>query len=114
MINAIKEKLKEIDSNVQYGICRKKDTWDCLLVRKDRIAKSKQNRLDNNYYISVSIIREDEIPNGTELLVEKKMKEIGFNRTQADARYDYVLDANDVTVEICVMEFVKSTKRECC
>ena len=111
MVNAIKEKLKEIDSNVQYGICKKGETWDCLLIRKNRIAKSKENRLDNNYYVSVTIIREDEIPEGTELLVENHMKEIGFKRTTADTRYEYVLDANEVIVEMCAMEFVKATKR---
>ena len=112
MINAIKEKLKEIDSNVQHGICKKGNTWDCLLIRKDRISKSKENRLDNNYYVSVTIVREDEIPEGTELLVEKKMKEAGFKRTETDAKYDYVVDTNEVTVEICAMEFVKPTKRK--
>lgn len=113
MLDTVKKGLKEIDKNVQYGICKKEDTWDCLLIRKDRIAKSGRSNLDYSFYVTISIIREDEIPDGIEHNVEQKMKELGYRRTDTDAKYDYTIDANEVVIEICTMEFVKASKRIC-
>lgn len=113
MIEVIKEKLKELDENVQYGVCKKGDTWDCLLIRKERLEKSGTSRLDYSLYVSVRIIREDVIPEGKEAEVEEKMKEAGFRRSVAPAQYDYTVDANEVVVEVCKMEFVKIVKRVC-
>lgn len=113
MLDTVKEGLKEIDKNVQYGICKKEDTWDCLLIRKDRIAKSGKSNIDNSFYLTISIIREDEIPDDITGNVERKMKELGYRRTATDAKYDYTIDANEVVIEICTMEFVKASKRIC-
>lgn len=110
MLDTVKEGLKEIDKNVQYGICKKEDTWDCLLIKKDRIAKSGKSNLDTSVYITISIIREDEIPDGLEFKVEEKMREMGYRRTSADAKYDYTVDSNEVVIEICTLEFVKASK----
>lgn len=113
MIEEIKEKLKELDKNVLVGICKKGDTWDCLLIRKDELRKSGTSRSDYSMYVSVRIIREDEIPEGLEQDVEKKMREIGFRRSDSPAKYEYVADVNEIIVETCKMQFVKSMKRVC-
>ena len=110
-VDEVEAGLKEIDSNVQHGICRKKDTWDCLLIKKDRIAKSGTAKKDDNFYLTVTIICEDEIPEGKQTEVEKKMDEMGYRRTSKDVEYDYTIDANEVVIETCTMEFVRSTKR---
>lgn len=110
-VDEVKAGLEEIHSNVQHGICRKKDTWDCLLIKKDRVAKSGTSNLDNTFYLTVSIICEDEIPEGKQAEVEQKMKEMGYRRTTAAAEFDYTIDANEVVIEVCTIEFSKPTKR---
>lgn len=112
MIKRIREGLQEIDKNVQYGICRKSDSWDCLLIKKDRWAKSGTSNKDDTFYFTVSIIREDEIPEETPEIVKNKMEELGFRRTTKDANFEYTIDANEVVIEICTMEFSKPTKRK--
>lgn len=113
MIDKIKQGLKTLDKNVQVGICKKKDIWDCLLIRKSRIEKSGTSKLDDSFYFTISIIREDEIPEELPNEVETKMKELGFRRTDSSAKFDYTVDANEVVIEICSMEFVKAKKRDC-
>lgn len=113
MIETVKEKLKELDPNVQYGICRKQeeqDTWDCLLIRKRRWTKNGKSNTDESFYLTVTIVREDEIPEGMEKKVEKEMGLVGFRRTSKDAEYDYTIDTNDIVVELCTIEFVKAYK----
>lgn len=113
MINKIKEKLAELGDNIQYGICKKReDSWDCILIKKARLSKSGTSGMDYKYVVSVKIIREDEIPEGTEKEVIDAMKEIGWKMTD-DAKYEYVIDANEIVVEICNMEFARSVKRVC-
>lgn len=113
MIETIKEALAVLGKNVQHGIPKKENTWDCLVVRKERLEKSGTSRLDNSFYISVSVVCEDEVPEGIEFEIEKIMKEIGFRRTSSPAKYDYTVDANEIIIEICKIEFVKAMKREC-
>ena len=113
MIDSIKEKLGELNSNVQYGICKKQgDSWDCILIKKARLSKTGTSRMDYTHHISVRIIREDEIQEGTEKEVIDAMKEIGW-KMAGDAKYEYVLDSNEIVVEICNIEFAKAVKREC-
>lgn len=111
MIENAKEKLQELNENVQYGVCKKEDTWDCLLLRKERLEKGGTSKREDYLYVSVRIIREDEIPEGIEAQVEEKMKEAGFKRTIAPAQYDYTVDANEIVVEICKMEFAKIIRK---
>lgn len=113
MIEKIKEELAVFGKNVQHGIPRKKDTWDCLVVRKERLEKSGTSNLDNSIYVSVTVVCEDEIQEGIEFEIEKVMKKIGFRRTSSPAKYDYTVDANEIIIEICKIEFVKAMKREC-
>lgn len=113
MIDRIKQGLKVLDENIQVGICKKKDTWDCLLIRRSRIEKTGTSGLDHSFYFTISIVREDEIPESFPIEVEEKMKELGFRRTDTSAKFDYTVDANEVVIEICSMEFVKAKKRNC-
>lgn len=112
MIEEIKKKLQELDNNVLYGVCKKGDTWDCLLIRKERFKRSGTSKLDYSVYITVRIIREDEIPEGIETEVIDKMKEIGYKQS-GEGEYDYTVDANEIVVEVCKVEFVKPMKRKC-
>lgn len=115
MIDKIKNALSELDDRVLYGVCKKKnsDTWDCLVIRKERLAKSGTSGLDESYYISVRIVRENIIPDGLEHEVVKKMKNAGFRRTSKDIEYDYTVDSSETVVEIATIEFVKPAKRAC-
>lgn len=113
MIEQIKEKLKEIDERVLYGVCKKGDTWDCFLVRKERIEKNGTSQKDYARYFSVRVIREDEIPEGIEMEVIRKLEEIGLKKSHTPISYEYTVDANEVVVEICSIEFVKREKRMC-
>lgn len=114
MIHEIKNILKEIDQNVQTGICKKQgESWDCILVKKEKIERSGTSRLDYSFYVSVRIIREDEIPEGMEQLVIDKMKEIGWKKSDAPGQYEYAIDSNEIVVEICKLDFVKVKKRMC-
>lgn len=110
-IEKIKEKLLEIDSNVQKGICQKKDNiWDCLLLSKGKFIKSNVNKNDLLFYMTVRVIRENEIPEGLELKIIQKMKEAGMKLSDSPASYEYVMDSGEIVVEICKMEFVKTVK----
>lgn len=114
MLESVKEKLKEIDENVQKGVCKKvNDSWNCLLIRKERLKKSGTSKSDYSFYISVRIVREDEIEEGTEELVIQKMKEIGWKQSDSPAEYEYTVDSNEIAVEICKLEFVRASKRVC-
>ena len=110
MIEEIKTKLQELGENVQVGVCRKGDTWDCLLIRKRRISKNGTSRMDYSFYVSVSIIKENEIPEGLEFRIIDKMKELGFRQSGEEISYDYEMDQNEVIVEVANITFVKARK----
>lgn len=113
MVESIKEKLTEIDSNIQYGICRKQgETWNCILIKKSRLSKSGTSHMDYTHYVSIAVIREDEIPEGLEKEVIDAMKDIGW-KMSGDAKYEYTIDSNEIVVEICKTEFSKAVKRVC-
>lgn len=111
MISEIEEKLKEIDENVQYGVCKKKNnSWNCLVLRKEKMKKSGTSKQDYSTYISVRIVREDEIEEGMEQKVITKMREAGWRLSEDDIQYEYTVDTNEIVVEVCKMEFVKAEK----
>lgn len=110
MIKKIKKKLEELGEKVQTGVCKKGETWDCLLVRKKKIEKSGTSKTDYSYYISVRIIKEDEIPEGMEFDVIDKMKEVGYKHAAEPIIFDYTIDPNEIVVEICEILFVKARK----
>lgn len=110
MIERIKNKLKELGENVQVGICKKGDTWDCLLIRRKKISKSGTSKMDHSFYLSVTIIKENEIPEGMADDVIAKMKEIGFKQAAEDIVYGYAIDSNEIVIENCEITFVKPRK----
>lgn len=112
MISEVQDALKAIDDRVLYGVARAdaSNTWDCLLIRKERIEKSGTSKLGYSQYISVRIIREDAVPEGMEMQVIEYMKGIGWKQSSASIEYEYTLDANEVVVEICKIEFYKVMK----
>lgn len=110
MISEIKEKLRELDTNVQTGIARKVgDSWNCLVIRKNSLRRDK-NALGFTKNISVRIVREDEIEEGLEEKVIEKMKEIGFRQATDSAEYEYTIDSNEIVIEICSIQFYKAVK----
>lgn len=112
MIEAIKAALGGLDERVLCGAARKDDdnTWDCLLVRKEGFERSGTSKSDLIKRVSVRIIREDEIPEGMEQQVIACMKKIGWKQSGAPASYEYAIDANEVVVEICRIEFLRTFK----
>lgn len=110
MIEEIKKKLEELGESVQTGVCKKGDTWDCLLVRKKRLEKSGTSKVDYSYYISIRVIKENEIPEGTEFKVIEKMRELGYRHAAEPIVYEYTMDTNDIVVEIGEILFVKARR----
>lgn len=109
MLDTIIEALSGIDSNVQKGIPRKiGDTWDSIVVKKDRW---NMERASKTMYVSVRIVREDEIEDGLETQVIQAMRGIGWRLGGDDIRYEYAVDQNEVVVEICTMQFYDPSKR---
>lgn len=109
MLDGIVAKLKEIDSNVQKGIPRKDgDLWNSLVVKKNKISFERHNQ---TMYVSVRIVREDEIEDGLVEQVIDAMQEIGWKVSGDRADYDYVVDQNEVIVEVCTINFFDPAKR---
>lgn len=112
MQETIEKRLNELGEEIYYGGGRFKDreTWDCIIYGKRRMKKSAGT---NTQVWFAAIVKEERIPEGLEDRVIQKMREAGMKRTDADAVYDYTAKSGECMVEICTMEFSKSSKG-CC
>lgn len=115
ILEIIENKLKELDPYVFYGMVD--DTvitneWNYIVfMRKSlSVSDSKQGYSDR---FTVAIIRENYIPEGLDVEVIEKMKEIaGMRLANSDSNYNYTIKPNTNTVvEILTMDFVKARKR---
>lgn len=110
MLDEIIKKLEEIDPRVEYGFCHKEDlvgTWDCLVVRKENLARKSNSR---TLYVSVRIVREERIPEGLEEKVIRAMREIGWKESEGSAQYEYAADLEETAIEVCRIDFYKAKK----
>jgi hypothetical protein len=113
ILNDIKEKLKEIDNNVFYGMVdnsMKETLWNYIVFNRNKLSIN-QNKTSNSEYYSIHIIRENFIPEGLEIEVVNKMLEINGFRVVGDGTYNYVEKPNtNVVVEMFSIDFVRPKK----
>ena len=82
----IKEKLLEIDPIVFYGAVNPNEietVWDYIVFER-KVTKPSTNQTGYSHYFTVHIIRENFVPEGLELTVIEKMKEIGEDIMDTD------------------------------
>lgn len=114
ILETIKDKLKEIDPNVFYGMVDDKmreTVWDYIVFNR-KVTKPGTNRTGYSYYFSVNIVRENFIPEGLDLSVIKKMLEIpGMRLAENDMEYNYTAKPNtNIVVEMLSIDFVRPVK----
>jgi hypothetical protein len=110
----IKEKLLEIDPIVFYGAVNPNEietVWDYIVFER-KVTKPSTNQTGYSHYFTVHIIRENFVPEGLELDVIAKMKEIpGMKLSSNDMTYDYtVKPSTDAVVEMLSIDFVRAVK----
>lgn len=115
LLNDIKNVLEEIDSKVFYGMVDESKIeyeWNYIVfMRKSLSVDDKRLGYSDRY--TVAIIRENFIPEGLEIQVIDKMRDIaGMKLASPDSPYNYTKNTNtNNVVEILTMEFVKPRKR---
>lgn len=110
----IKEKLLEIDPVVFYGAVdsnKVETVWDYIVFER-KVTKPSANQTGYSHYFTVRIIRENFVPEGMEMTVIEKMKEIpGMKLASNDFTYDYtVKPSTDAVVEMLSIDFVRAVK----
>lgn len=114
ILETIKEKLQEIDPNVFYGMVddsMRETVWDYTVFNR-KITKPGSERTGYSHYFSVNIVRENFIPEGLDLAVIDKMREIpGMKLAGTDMVYEYTMKPNtNIVVELLSIDFVKAVK----
>lgn len=115
MRNKIKDKLKEIDNHMYYGIVPENvdiDEWNYFVFGQRKLRKSGTSSTDLNGYWYVTIVREDFIPDDVVFKVIEKMTEIsGLRLADGEFEYMYTFKGNtNIVVEILELQFTKMKK----
>lgn len=116
ILEDIKNKLKEVEENVFYGMvdpAMKDETlWNYIVFNRS-IKKQNENKTGYTDVYSVHIIREEFIPEGFEEEVINKVLEVsGMRLAGTDGTYTYVPKPNtDVVIEMFSIDFVKPKKK---
>lgn len=109
----IRSKLEEIDPLVFYGSAGnlKEDVlWNYMVFFREQRRPS-ENRTGKTYLFHVAVVRENEIPEGLDDEVIKKVMEIPGVRLSGDAQYAYTAKPNTgAAVEVLDITFAKSMK----
>lgn len=114
ILNEIKTKLKELDTNVFYGMVdssMQETLWNYIVFNRTTL-KQNPNKTGYTDCFTVHIIREEWIPEGFEIEVIKKMGEIsGMRFAGSDGVYTYVPKPNtNIVVEMLSLDFVRAKK----
>ena len=114
ILETIKEKLQEVDPNVFYGMVdpvMRETVWDYIVFNR-KITKPGSDRTGYSHYFTVNIVRENFIPEGFDLTVIEKMREIpGMKLAGTDMEYNYTAKPNTNTVvEMFSIDFVRAVK----
>lgn len=114
ILETIKEKLQEVDQNVFYGMVdpiMRETVWDYIVFNR-KITKPGNERTCYGHYFTVNIVRENFIPEGLDLTVIDKMREIpGMKLAGTDMEYNYTAKPNtNIVVEMLSIDFVKAVK----
>ena len=115
ILEEIKAKLEEIDTNVFYGMVddsMRETLWNYIVFNRVRLSANANKTGFSDYY-SVHIIRENWIPEGLDTEVINKMLEIdGMRLAGNEGTYNYILKPNTNTVvEMLSLDFVKARKK---
>ena len=111
----IKTKLEELDPCVYYGMMTKDPdevpVWDYIVFNRVKL----QNNTDKNSFgdvFAVHIIRENFIPEGLDVAVIAKMREIpGVRLKSEDGTFNYMQKGKtDTVVEMLTLTFVRARK----
>lgn len=114
ILDDIKNKLEEVDPKIYYGMVSdevNETVWDYTVFNRVSL-KAAPNRTGYSDYYDVHIVRENFVPEGTDLEVIGKMLEIsGMRLADGDGTYNYVMkpSTNNV-VEILTLHFVRARK----
>lgn len=116
ILKTIKEKLKEVDPIVFYGMVKRsmrESLWNYIVFDR-KLVKSSENKTGYTYYYRVHIVREEWIPEGIDIEVINKMLEIeGMKLASTDMQYTYATKGNtDTVVEMLTIEFYKAVKKK--
>lgn len=115
MLNEIEKALKELDNNVYYGISthNEKCEWNYIVFNRKKIKPSGKNLLGFTDYYSITIVRENYIPEGFEReVIEKIEKDTMLKIADNEYMYNYLIKPNTNTVvELLTMDFVKAKRR---
>lgn len=120
ILDEIKNKLKEVDPVVFYGMADDVDEYGNKITDLNYIVFMRKalsvgaNRTSYSDRFTVAIIREDYIPEGLDIDVIDKMCEIaGMKLASPDCQYNYTQKpSTNKVVEILTIEFVKARKRD--
>lgn len=115
ILEDIKTKLQEIDSNVFYAAVDKSvnnTVWDYIIFERSTLEVN-AGRTSYTEGYTVRIIREEYIPEGLETEVIEKMLTIPGMRLKSDGgTYDYIQKPNtDIVIEMFTVHFVRSKKK---
>ena len=116
ILNDIKNKLKEVEKNVFYGMVdpsmKDETLWNYIVFNRTT-KKQNENKTGYTDVYSVHIIRENFIPEGFEEEVISKILEIaGMRLAGTDGVYTYVAKpSTDAVIEMFSIDFVKPKKK---
>lgn len=115
ILDDIKNKLQEIDSNVFYAavdISVKDTVWDYIVFERAALSAN-ANRTGYTEEYTVRIIREEFIPEGLEIEIIEKMLELPGVRLKNDGgTYEYIQKPNtNVVIEMFSVNFVRAKKK---
>lgn len=115
LLEDVEVKLKEIDEKVFYGMVDENEIeneWNYIVFMRKSLSTS-DTRQGYTDRFTVAIIRENYIPEGLDVEVINKMRELaGVRLANSDSPYSYVKKPNTNTVvELLTIEFARARKR---
>lgn len=116
MRNKIRDKLKEIDEHIYYGMVpdnKEISEYNYFVFGQEKIRKKNPaTSTDLQGYWYVGIIRENFIPDSLVFDVINKLTEIaGLRLADNDFEYSYITKGNtNIVVEILELKFTKTKK----
>ncbi len=115
MLNEIEKALKELDSNIYYGMSTHDElsNWDYIVFNRKKMKPSSKNLLGFTDYYSITIVRENYIPEGFELkVIEEIEKNTKLKIANNEYMYNYVIKPNtNIVVELLTIDFIMAKKR---
>lgn len=113
ILTDIKNKLKEIDDNVFYGMVdskMKETNWNYIVFNRKSLT-SNTNKTSFSEVFSVHVIRENFIPEDLPIEVINKIQELAGVRLAGEGAYNYIEKSNtNVVVEMFSIDFVRAKK----